>query len=75
MQALENKVHQQEVNLLNFKLKQIEEQLLAAKALNFNMASGALMHPPHSFMPATTSTAQSQSLRLEYTTQAVNQQS
>ena len=77
MQVLQDKVHKQEVNFMNHQLEQMKEKLQAAQALNLNLAMPAFSMPPSPFMmpmiPPLPS-AQSQSLRLEYTTQAVNQQ-
>ena len=74
---LQKQVHKQEVDLLNFKLKQMEEKFQAAQALNFNFACGGMnMNAPPLMFTPNAQQAQSQSLRLEYTSQTTpNQQS
>ena len=42
MQALQEKLHQQELDLVKFKLEQMKEKFAAAQALNFNIATGAM---------------------------------
>ena len=52
MQALQEKVNAQQVDMLKLKLQQMTEKFEASQALIFNMATGAMPNlPPPAMMP------------------------